>query len=110
MIRVGVVGVGKMGISHLSILGAHPDVDIAGVCDQTNYVLSVIGKYSGFPTYGSVDSMIAKGNLDAILLATPYPVARSAGSPGRSCGPARLLREAVHHDRGRLPRARRPVP
>ena len=51
MIRVGVVGIGKMGISHLSILGAHPDVEIAGVCDKSSYALSVIGKYSGFPTY-----------------------------------------------------------
>ena len=71
MIRVGVVGVGKMGMSHLSILGAHPDVDVAGVCDQSSYVLSVIGKYSGFPTYGSVGSMIAEADLDAVLLATP---------------------------------------
>ena len=71
MIRVGVVGVGKMGISHLSILGAHPDVEIAGVCDKSGYALSVIGKYSGFPTYSSVDAMLAEGALDALLLATP---------------------------------------
>ena len=71
MIRVGVVGIGKMGISHLSILGAHPEVEIAGVCDKSTYALSVIGKYSGFPTFSSVDAMIADGNLDALLLATP---------------------------------------
>ena len=39
MLRVGLVGVGKMGISHLAILGAHPEVEIGGIC--TRHVLHV---------------------------------------------------------------------
>ena len=42
MIRVGVVGLGKMGLSHLSIINAHPDVKVAGVCDSAKYVLEVL--------------------------------------------------------------------
>jgi predicted dehydrogenase len=86
MIRVGVVGIGKMGISHLSILGAHPEVEIAGVCDQSSYALSVIGKYSGFPTFSSVDAMIAGGNLDALLLATPTQSHASLTRQGAAAG------------------------
>lgn len=86
MIRVGVVGIGKMGISHLSILGAHPKVEIAGVCDKSSYALSLIGKYSGFPTFSSVEAMIAEGDLDALLLATPTqshaPLVRQGAAAG----------------------------
>ena len=33
MVKVAVIGAGKMGLSHLSILGAHPDVEVVGVAD-----------------------------------------------------------------------------
>ena len=44
VIRVGVVGLGKMGLSHLSMFNAHPDVEVAGVCDSTGYLLSMSGQ------------------------------------------------------------------
>ena len=31
MIDVAVVGLGKMGLSHLSMIKAHPDVNLVGV-------------------------------------------------------------------------------
>ncbi len=86
MTRIGVIGLGKMGLSHLSILGAHPDVTVAGICDSSGYILSVLGKYSGFPTYSSVTEMIAKADLDGLLIATPTkshgPIVREAVAAG----------------------------
>ena len=35
MKKIGLIGAGKMGISHLAILGAHPDVDVIGVADTS---------------------------------------------------------------------------
>ena len=49
--RIGVVGIGKMGLSHLSIVNAHPDVELAAVCDSSSYVLGVLEKYTGVATY-----------------------------------------------------------
>ncbi len=45
MIRVGIIGIGKMGISHLAILGAHPDVEVVGVCDTSKMMTEAIEKY-----------------------------------------------------------------
>ena len=42
MIKVAVVGLGQMGLSHQSLLGAHPEVDLFGVCDANNYLLGVL--------------------------------------------------------------------
>ena len=45
MIRVAVVGLGKMGISHLAIVNAHPDVTVVAVCDPLGYMVDVLEKF-----------------------------------------------------------------
>ena len=47
VIRIAVVGLGKMGLSHLAIVNAHPEVEVAAVCDSSGYVLGVLEKYTG---------------------------------------------------------------
>ncbi len=69
--RAGIIGVGKMGISHLAILGAHPRVTVAAVCDSTMYVTSALRKHLGVETYKDYRKMIDDGGLDAVLVATP---------------------------------------
>lgn len=71
MIRVGVVGLGKMGLSHLSLFNAHPDVEVGGVCDSTAYLLSVLGKYTGLQTFSDYRTMIDDATLDAVVISTP---------------------------------------
>ncbi|MDO9379190.1 MAG: Gfo/Idh/MocA family oxidoreductase [Nocardioidaceae bacterium] len=82
MTRIGVVGLGKMGLSHLSMLRAHPDVEVVGVCDSSGYMLGVLGKYTGVPTYGDLEEMLAATELDALVISTPSrlhaPMVRTA--------------------------------
>lgn len=83
MIRVGVVGVGKMGLSHLSILGAHPDVQVGLVCDSSAYLTSILAKNTPFRCVRDYSELIApESRLDAIVIATPskshYSLVRAA--------------------------------
>lgn len=71
MIKVAVVGLGKMGLSHYAIVNAHPDVEVAGICDSSSYVLGVLKKYTGVTTYTDFDAMLDKADLDAVVIATP---------------------------------------
>jgi predicted dehydrogenase len=71
MIRVGVAGLGKMGLSHLAMIRAHPDVEVAAVADPARYLLDVLAKYAHVPTYGDYDEMLADAVLDAVVIATP---------------------------------------
>ena len=71
MIRVGLIGVGKMGISHYSILGAHRDVEVAAICDNAAFVTSAIKKQTKVETFGDMDKMIADARLDAVVISTP---------------------------------------
>lgn len=86
MIRVGIVGLGKMGISHLAMINAHPDVTVAGVCDTSGYLLSVLGKYSGLQTYSDMDEMLDKAELDAVIISTPSALHEP------------MVRKALEHD------------
>lgn len=82
MIRLAVVGVGKMGLSHLSILGAHPKVRIEAICDTGGYVLDVLNKYTGVTGVDDYYKMLARLELDAVVIATPtkahFPMVKAA--------------------------------
>lgn len=71
MIRLAVVGLGKMGLSHLSMIKAHPDVDLVGVCDSTGYLLDVLAKYTGVRTYKDFVKMLDEAEPEAVIIATP---------------------------------------
>lgn len=82
LLRVAVVGMGKMGLSHLSVINAHPCVEVAAICDNASYVLDVMSKYTGLVGYTDFDTMLAQAKLDAVLIATPSilhaPMVRAA--------------------------------
>lgn len=65
------VGLGKMGLSHLAIVRAHPDVELVAACDTTTYLTDILTKYSNLKCYASFDEILAKEQLDALLVATP---------------------------------------
>lgn len=71
MIRVGMVGLGKMGLSHYSMVNAHPDVEVVAVCDSSSYLLGLINRYTGVQTFSDMGKMIARSNLDAVIISTP---------------------------------------
>lgn len=70
-IKVGVVGVGKMGLSHLAIIRALDGVEVVGMVDANDYVLDVLTKYTGMPGFSSLTELLSQTRPDAILIATP---------------------------------------
>ena len=70
-VRLGVIGVGKMGLSHLSIANALEAGELVGVCDSTDYLLDVLHKYTGVATFSSVDKLLDEARPQAIIIATP---------------------------------------
>jgi len=74
MIKVALIGAGKMGISHLAILGAHPEVSIVGVCDTSKMVTDVLTKYSGYNCFSDYLAMVDKVKPDAVFIAVPTKV------------------------------------
>ncbi len=71
MIRTGIIGLGKMGISHASIINAHPDLELVAVCDSSTLILEALKKYGTYKTYTDYVKMIGENDLDALFVATP---------------------------------------
>jgi predicted dehydrogenase len=65
------VGLGKMGLSHLAIVRAHPMVDLVAGCDSTQYLNDGLTKYTGLKCYQDYDRLLEQEQLDAVLIATP---------------------------------------
>jgi predicted dehydrogenase len=82
MLKAGIIGLGKMGISHAAIVGAHPSADFVAVCDVSALVLDAFKKYTRVNTYSDYIKMIDKEELDFVVIATPtkfhYPVVKYA--------------------------------
>ena len=71
MIKTAIIGLGKMGISHCSIVNAQPDVCLVAVCDASGFVLSAVKKYTKFECYKDYKKMVDECNLDCVIIATP---------------------------------------
>ena len=71
MIKAAIIGLGKMGLSHCSILNAHPDVDLVAICDSSSFLLDVFNKYTKQKTYTDFKKMISETQPDCIVVATP---------------------------------------
>ena len=71
MIKIALIGAGKMGISHLAILGAHPDVEIVGVADTSKIVNDVLEKYSSYKTFTDYKKMLDVVKPDAVFVSVP---------------------------------------
>lgn len=71
MVRMAVVGLGKMGLSHLSMIRVHPEVELVGICDTSKYMLEVLEKNTGMATFTDYETMIQQARPDAVIIATP---------------------------------------
>ena len=82
MIKTAVIELGKMGLSHVAILGAHPDVDLVAVCDTSQIVLSAFKQYNPkIKVYEDFKKMYATEQLDAVFVVTPTKVHHLMAKP-----------------------------
>ena len=65
------VGLGKMGLSHVSIVRAHPEVQLVAGCDSMSYLTDVLEKHTGLKCYADMDRMLDEQELDAVVISTP---------------------------------------
>ena len=65
------VGLGKMGISHLAIVRSHPGLDLVAGCDSQAYLNDIVAEHTGLKCYSNFDRMLDEQPLDALLVSTP---------------------------------------
>ena len=70
-IRVGVIGVGRMGKHHCRIYSNLRHVDFVGIYDVDNSASSEVSNKYDVPVVDSVDELLSK--VDAVSITTPTP-------------------------------------
>ncbi|MCU0460399.1 MAG: Gfo/Idh/MocA family oxidoreductase [Bacteroidales bacterium] len=87
IIRVGIIGLGRMGMTHFSILNPRKDVEIVAVAESSGLIRSILGKYiPDIKLFEDYKELLDAGIVDAIIVCTPpnyhYPVIKMAGQRG----------------------------
>ena len=86
MIKAGIIGLGKMGISHAAIVGPHPEAELVAVCDTSSLMLDAFKKFTNVNVYSDYIKMIDSEKLDFVVVATPtrfhYPITKYALKKG----------------------------
>lgn len=71
-LRIGVVGLGKMGMLHAAIFNALPGSRLAAVAEVSRLHRDVLAQYNPtVRTYADPGEMLDSGQVDALVIATP---------------------------------------
>ena len=72
--RVAVIGVGQRGYYYVQLLQAHPQVEVAALCDSSSERLSRFAEElhcDNLPLFHSCEELLAYGDFDAAVITTP---------------------------------------
>ena len=71
MKKIALIGVGKMGLSHLAIANSTPGIQVMAICDVSKPLLRVIDKNTKFACYSDYKKMIKEVDLDGVMILVP---------------------------------------
>jgi predicted dehydrogenase len=71
MLKAGIIGFGRMGITHFSILNTHPSVKITSVCEPSAAMRAILNKYLDIKVFSDYQEMIKDTPLDFVVISTP---------------------------------------
>ncbi len=88
-VRIGIIGMGRMGITHYSIINTHPSVEIVSVSDTSELILKMLKKYTpNLKTYTDYKDLLVTKDIDGIIVCTPsflhHPICKMACENGIS--------------------------
>ena len=85
-IKLGIIGAGRMGITHYSIINSHPAVEMDSVADPSTLVNTMMKKYLPVNTFKDYNDLFDKTSPDGVLVCTPpnlhYPIIKRAAEKG----------------------------
>ena len=70
-VKVGVVGVGTMGINHLRVFSQLPNVDLIAIADLNRKTLNSVSTLYNVNVYVDYKKMLEQEDIDAVTVAVP---------------------------------------
>ena len=86
-VRIGIIGMGRMGLTHFSIINTHPAVEMTAIADTSGLMLDMIKKYlPKVQMFNDYKELLRSGLVDAVIVCTPsamhYDVCKLACEQG----------------------------
>jgi predicted dehydrogenase len=71
-LKAGIIGAGRMGITHLALLGSHPSVKVVAISDDSPLMSRALSRYRpDIRLFDDYTKMLQTVELDIVLIATP---------------------------------------
>lgn len=72
ILNAAIIGAGRMGITHLAILGGHPAVKVTAIADDSPLMARAFMRFRpDLQWFDNFETMLASVQLDLVLIATP---------------------------------------
>jgi myo-inositol 2-dehydrogenase / D-chiro-inositol 1-dehydrogenase len=102
MVRLGLIGCGRIGRVHADSIDVHPRAELAAVCDPFEDAAREVGTRYG-TTWGSdVAAIIGDASIDAVVVASPTPTHVDLLTRAVQAGKAVLCEKPIDLDLARV--------
>ena len=86
-IRIGIIGMGRMGLTHYSIINTHPSVEVTAIADTSTMMLNMLKKLiPSLKVFEDYKDLLNSGMVDGVIVCTPsalhYDVCKMACEKG----------------------------
>ena len=70
-VKIGIVGIGSIGVDHVDRVIALPNTQLTAICDRS-FALLEADAHPDIPRYTEYARMLEAADLDAVIIATPH--------------------------------------
>ena len=103
MIRIGIIGAGRIGQVHARSVAGNPDTQLSVVADLNEDAAKAVADPQGARTTTDIDSVFTADDVDAVIICSPTPLhvphilaAVEAGKPALCEKPVAMEMDAVN--------------
>ena len=98
MLRVAVIGAGRIGKVHAAAVAAHPQAQLVAVCDLMGTAAEDLAAIHGARAYKDADALFADPEVDAVIIGSPTPLHAPQVLAATRAGKAVLVEKPVAKD------------
>ena len=102
MLKIGILGCGRIGIMHADNIAAHGRCELSGVFDVDRASAERVAGKHGVSCFDSAEAVFASNVVDAVLIASPTPTHVDLIEQGVAAGKAILCEKPIDLDIDRV--------
>jgi myo-inositol 2-dehydrogenase / D-chiro-inositol 1-dehydrogenase len=102
MVRLGLIGCGRIGRVHADSIAGHPRAELAFVHDQVDGVARELGARLGAPGGTDVEAILGDPSVDGVVIASPTPTHVDLLTRAARAGKAVLCEKPIDLDLARV--------